>query len=228
MLTLSGVEGSGVEGSGVEGSAVEGSAVEGSGAKNLSSPLPFAPLPHPRLPTSSLQGRHSERSEESLLTRARPRRRPRKIQRPQAHYTRKSLCRGGRHPRPHANWPAMAQAPRHRFAARGNSQMRRPAVGPLPVVRLRGHAEPRPRRHSERSEESLLAPVGRAFWQPALRANAILRRAGSRFWQDESFDHWVRSGAQLQRIKLYIEWNPVKAGLVARPQDWPWSSASSP
>ncbi len=58
-------------------------------------------------------------------------------------------------------------------------------------------------------------------------ANATLRRTGKPFWQDESFDHWVRNSAEFERIRHYIEWNPVRAGLVARPQDWKWSSAGS-
>jgi putative transposase len=60
----------------------------------------------------------------------------------------------------------------------------------------------------------------------AQAGNRILRRTGQRFWQDESFDHWVRDEAQFVRIKKYIENNPVKAGLVAKAEDWPWSSAS--
>ena len=56
-------------------------------------------------------------------------------------------------------------------------------------------------------------------------ANATLGRAGKPFWQDESFDHWVRNSAEFERIRHYIEWNPVRAGLVARPEDWEWSSA---
>jgi putative transposase len=60
----------------------------------------------------------------------------------------------------------------------------------------------------------------------ARECNAILHRTGQAFWQDESFDHWVRDEGQFVRFKNYIERNPVKAGLVARPEDWPWSSAS--
>ena len=56
-------------------------------------------------------------------------------------------------------------------------------------------------------------------------ANAKLGRTGMPFWQDESFDHWVRNPGQFARIQTYIESNPVKARLCARPQDWPWSSA---
>jgi REP element-mobilizing transposase RayT len=59
----------------------------------------------------------------------------------------------------------------------------------------------------------------------ASTANAMLGRAGQRFWQDESFDRWCRDEAEFRRVKQYVEWNPVKAGLVKRPEDWPWSSA---
>ncbi len=61
----------------------------------------------------------------------------------------------------------------------------------------------------------------------AREANKILSRTGRRFWQDESFDRWVRNGSEFERIRAYIERNPVTAGLVERPEDWPWSSATS-
>jgi putative DNA methylase len=57
--------------------------------------------------------------------------------------------------------------------------------------------------------------------------NARLGRTGKPLWQDESFDHWIRNSAEFERIRQYIEWNPVRAGLVARPEDWKWSSAGS-
>ena len=60
----------------------------------------------------------------------------------------------------------------------------------------------------------------------AREANKLLTRTGQRFWQDESFDHWARDRAELFRIVQYIENNPVKAGLVKNPADWPWSSAA--
>lgn len=56
-------------------------------------------------------------------------------------------------------------------------------------------------------------------------ANRILGRTGQHFWQDETYDHWIRDGAQFDRVRLYIECNPVAAGLVEKPADWPWSSA---
>jgi REP element-mobilizing transposase RayT len=58
-------------------------------------------------------------------------------------------------------------------------------------------------------------------------ANATLGRKGKPFWQDESFDHWVRNSAEFERIRHYIEWNPVNAKLASKPEDWKWSSASS-
>jgi REP element-mobilizing transposase RayT len=59
----------------------------------------------------------------------------------------------------------------------------------------------------------------------AHEANRVLGRTGQPFWQDESYDHLVRSDIEFDRNTDYIETNPVKAGLVAAPEDWPWSSA---
>jgi putative DNA methylase len=59
----------------------------------------------------------------------------------------------------------------------------------------------------------------------ARKANLMLGRTGTAFWQDESFDHRVRDEAEFDRIVHYVERNPVCAGLVANPDDWPWSSA---
>ncbi len=55
--------------------------------------------------------------------------------------------------------------------------------------------------------------------------NRVLGRTGLPFWQDESYDHWIRSGKELQEVIAYIENNPVKAGLVEAAEQWPWSSA---
>ena len=59
----------------------------------------------------------------------------------------------------------------------------------------------------------------------ARQANLILGRTGQPFWQDESYDHWVRTEVELEKIVRYIERNPVAAGLAAAVEDWPWSSA---
>jgi REP element-mobilizing transposase RayT len=57
-------------------------------------------------------------------------------------------------------------------------------------------------------------------------ANRLLALPPGRFWQPEAFDHWVRDGEDRGRIVRYIHNNPVKAGLCARPEDWPWGSAN--
>jgi putative DNA methylase len=61
----------------------------------------------------------------------------------------------------------------------------------------------------------------------AREANRRLDRTGKPFWQAESYDHWVRDEEEYRRIAAYIESNPVKAGLVARAEDHPWSSANT-
>ena len=53
----------------------------------------------------------------------------------------------------------------------------------------------------------------------------ILNLHGVPFWQDESYDRLVRGDEECRKVKHYIEWNPVKAGLAALPEDFPFSSA---
>jgi REP element-mobilizing transposase RayT len=57
------------------------------------------------------------------------------------------------------------------------------------------------------------------------QANKVLGRTGGKFWQNESFDHWVRDDEECGRLIVYVEHNPVKAGLCKHPGDWKWSSA---
>ncbi len=54
-------------------------------------------------------------------------------------------------------------------------------------------------------------------------ANRILERTGKPFWQDESYDHYLRGS--LDRTVSYIEENPVSAGLVGSAESWPCSGA---
>jgi len=58
----------------------------------------------------------------------------------------------------------------------------------------------------------------------AHEANRILNRAGT-FWQAESYDHWIRDEEELERVVAYIAGNPLKAGLVLRPEEWFFCSA---
>src|SRR5437879_2541440 len=41
------------------------------------------------------------------------------------------------------------------------------------------------------------------------------------FWQDESFDRYLRRSSQIERTIDYIENNPVSARLVCSPESWP-------
>ena len=59
----------------------------------------------------------------------------------------------------------------------------------------------------------------------AKRANQILGSTERSFWQEESYDHVVRDGKEFDRIRWYIEENPVRAGLAAEAEAYPWSSA---
>jgi putative transposase len=47
-----------------------------------------------------------------------------------------------------------------------------------------------------------------------------------RFWQKRFFDFNVWSHKKKKEKLDYMHANPVKSGLVQRPQDWPWSSYS--
>jgi REP element-mobilizing transposase RayT len=59
----------------------------------------------------------------------------------------------------------------------------------------------------------------------AREANRILGLTGNSFWQEESYDRLVRDETEFQRIKNYIEMNPVKCGLAVTPEEFLWSSA---
>ncbi|MFN0168056.1 MAG: transposase [Bryobacteraceae bacterium] len=60
----------------------------------------------------------------------------------------------------------------------------------------------------------------------AKRANQQLGLTGQPFWQEESYDHWIRSGDEFARVQAYIEGNPVSAGFVRTPEEYLWSSAA--
>jgi REP element-mobilizing transposase RayT len=58
-------------------------------------------------------------------------------------------------------------------------------------------------------------------------ANQILGRTGQ-FGFREYFDRYIRDERHFANAVQYIHENPVKAGLVENPEDWPFSSASHP
>jgi len=59
----------------------------------------------------------------------------------------------------------------------------------------------------------------------AYKINLLQEKQGRTVWQDESYDHWARDNDEMLRIIDYIENNPVKAKLCAKPSEWNWSSA---
>jgi putative transposase len=58
-------------------------------------------------------------------------------------------------------------------------------------------------------------------------ANLINKQKRDRLWAADYFDRFIRNEAHYESAKFYIEYNPVKARLVAKPEDWPYSSAAS-
>jgi hypothetical protein len=55
----------------------------------------------------------------------------------------------------------------------------------------------------------------------------MLGLTGQIFWQHESYDRLVRTAEEFRKVARYIEMNPVNAGLVASPCEFPWSSAGA-
>ena len=73
------------------------------------------------------------------------------------------------------------------------------------------------------TEDGLRAALGEAHRRYTRHVNS---REGWRghLWQ-ERFHSCPMDEAHLLAGARYVELNPVRAGLVTRPQDWPWSSA---
>jgi REP element-mobilizing transposase RayT len=55
----------------------------------------------------------------------------------------------------------------------------------------------------------------------ARNVNKALNRRGP-LWQEESFDHVLRSNESVVQKREYIRQNPVRRGLVRKPEDYPW------
>ena len=52
------------------------------------------------------------------------------------------------------------------------------------------------------------------------------KRTGARLWQDGYFERTIRCDEDLTAVALYIQANPVRAGLVVRVADWPHAGGS--
>ncbi len=74
---------------------------------------------------------------------------------------------------------------------------------------------------TERGYVSMSRITGGLKGWMAHQINQVLGRSGA-LWQDETFDHVVRHQREFNEIAHYIWMNPVVAGLVAKPAEWPW------
>jgi hypothetical protein len=54
--------------------------------------------------------------------------------------------------------------------------------------------------------------------------DATTRGVGGELWQPRFFDRALRTVKEYNEKVEYIHLNPVRAGLVSRPEDWRWSS----
>jgi REP element-mobilizing transposase RayT len=74
--------------------------------------------------------------------------------------------------------------------------------------------------------------ISLALWMKSLKnaLSKILRAAGveSPHWQKGFFDHVLRSGESCSDKWNYVRENPVRAGLVARSEDWPYQGEIHP
>lgn len=71
-----------------------------------------------------------------------------------------------------------------------------------------------------------LGDIVRGWKRHTTREIARLPETGAPpIWQRDYFDRFIRDQRQFDAAVHYIEHNPVKAGLVVSPEEWPWSSA---
>lgn len=61
----------------------------------------------------------------------------------------------------------------------------------------------------------------------AHRINRLLGRRGP-VWQEESFNHAIRSDESLNAKMAYVLANPVRSGLVKGPRDYKWVWTADP
>ncbi|HEY7097449.1 MAG TPA: transposase [Terriglobales bacterium] len=71
----------------------------------------------------------------------------------------------------------------------------------------------------QRSELSIVIQMLKQITSRKLKTQSL-----SRFWQIRYYDFPVWSEKKRREKLRYIHRNPVKRGLVLRPEDWPWSS----
>jgi putative transposase len=88
--------------------------------------------------------------------------------------------------------------------------------------------------YTGRRIREMMEDMSRAGTECAQRGRAGARRSrelraparqSQGVWMREYWDRYIRDERHFQMTVDYIHQNPVKAGLVRRAEDWPWSSA---
>jgi len=74
--------------------------------------------------------------------------------------------------------------------------------------------------------EAMLSVILRDFKSKSALTLRKARRTHGAIWQPRYFDSICRKVQDFWEKMDYIHLNPVRAGLAARPEDWPWSSAA--
>jgi putative transposase len=67
-------------------------------------------------------------------------------------------------------------------------------------------------------------PMSAVGWNPTLRSRSKIEKGDAGLWQRRFWEHHIRDEAGFAACVAYCHGNPVKHGLVDRPEDWPWSS----
>jgi putative transposase len=74
-------------------------------------------------------------------------------------------------------------------------------------------------------KEALASAVGKTHWKYAQIINRLHKRSGH-LWQDR-FYSCALDGPHLLQAMAYLELNPVRAQMVRRAWEYPWSSAKA-
>ena len=74
------------------------------------------------------------------------------------------------------------------------------------------------------AQQDTLPPLMDAIKVASMRRIDTRRGTRGRVWQPRYFDEIVWTVKQFHETLKYMQFNPVEKGLVARPEDWPWSS----
>lgn len=67
-------------------------------------------------------------------------------------------------------------------------------------------------------------PASAVGWNPTLRSASKVSKGDAGLWQRRFWEHHIRDEEDFLAHLRYCWTNPVKHGLVERPEDWPYSS----